>query len=149
MGRKILAVVTAMITGFAIIWVGWMISTLAALSTPSQMEHVGQSDLNKYAADTPPMFWIVGLISYALAGFAAGFVVTKMARRWTTGGYALSIVCGVLLTLWAVAGYFRFPGPIWFLIAAILIFVPSALIAHRMAEGRSHPHLPEPESGIG
>ena len=149
MGRKILAVVTAMITGFAVIWVGWMISTLAAFSTPSQMEHVGQSDLNQYAASTPPMFWIVGLISYALAGFGAGFVVTKMARRWTTGGYALSIVCGVLLTLWAVIAYLRFPGPVWFLIAAILIFVPSAIIAHRFAEGRSNPHLPEAESGIG
>ena len=97
MGRKILAVVTAMITGFAVIWVGWMISTLAAFSTPSQMEHVGQSDVNRYAASAPPMTYVIALICYALAGFAAGFVVTKMARRWTTGGYSLSIVCGVLL----------------------------------------------------
>ena len=115
MGRKFLAVVVAMITGLAIIWLGWMISTLAAFSTPSQMEHVGQSDLNQYAASTPPMFWVIGLISYALAGFAAGFVVSKMATRWTTGGYGLSILVGALLTLWAIAGYFRFPGPIWFL----------------------------------
>ena len=149
MGRKILAVVTAMITGFAVIWIGWMISTLAAFSTPSQMEHVGQSDVNRYAASAPPMTYAIALICYALAGFAAGFVVTKMARRWTTGGYSLSIVCGVLLTLWAVAGYFSFPGPIWFLIAAIVIITPSALIAHRFAEGRSNPHLPEAESGIG
>jgi hypothetical protein len=149
MGRKILAVIVAMITGLAVIWLGWMISTLAAFSTPSQMEHVGQSDLNQYAASAPPMTYIIGLISYALAGFAAGFVVSKMASRWTTGGYGLSILVGVLLTIWAVIAYFRFPGPVWFLIAAIVIFVPSALIAHRMAEGKSHPHVPEPESGIG
>lgn len=149
MGRKILAVVVALITGLAIIWLGWMTSTLAAFSPPSQMEHVTQSDLSQYAASTPPMFWVIGLISYALAGFAAGFVVSKMASRWTTGGYGLSILVGVLLTLWAIGGYVRFPGPIWFLIAAIVIFVPCALLAHRMAEGRSNPHVPEATSGIG
>ncbi len=149
MGRKILAIVTAMITGFAVIWVGWMISTLAPFAAPSQMEHVGQSDVNHYAASAPPMTYAIALVSYALAGFAAGFIVSKMSSRWTTGSYALSIVCGVLLTVWAIVAYFSFPGPIWFLIAAIVIITPSALIAHRFAEGRSNPHLPEAESGIG
>jgi len=149
MGRKILAVVTAMITGFAIIWIGWMIATLAPFSTPSQLEHVGQSDVSHYAATAPPLTYAIALVSYALAGFAAGFIVSKMATRWTTGGYALSIVCGVLLTLWAIAAYFSFPGPVWFLIAAIVIITPAALVAHRFAEGKSNPHLPEPESGIG
>ena len=143
MGRKILAVIVAMITGLAIIWLGWMISTLAPFSTPSQMEHVAQSDITYYAASAPPLTYAIGLVSYALAGFAAGFVVTKMARRWTTGGYALSILVGALLTLWAIVAYLRFPGPVWFLIAAVVIFIPSALVAHRLAEGRSHPHEPE------
>ena len=55
MGRKILAVVTAMIIGFAIIWIGWMIATLAPFSTPSKLEHVGQSDVTHYAATAPPL----------------------------------------------------------------------------------------------
>lgn len=149
MGRKILAVVVAMITGGAIIWLTWMISTLAPFSTPSQLEYVNQAEINRYAASAPPMTYAIALIGYALAGFAAGFVVTKMARRWTTGSYALSILVGFLLTLWAVIAYLRFPGPVWFLIAAIVIFIPAAMLAHRMAEGKSHPHMPEPESGIG
>lgn len=149
MGRKILAVVVAMITGFAIIWLTWMISTLAPFSTPSQLEHVAQTDINQYAQSAPPLMYAIALVGYGLAGFAAGFVVTKMARRWTTGGYALSILVGFLLTLWAVIAYLRFPGPVWFLIAAVVIFIPAAMLAHRLAEGKSHPHMPEPESGIG
>ena len=143
MGRKILAVVTAMIGGLAIIWLGWMISTLAAFSTPSQLEYISQAEVNNYAAAAPTTTYVIALVSYALAGFAAGFVVSKMARRWTTGGYGLSVLVGALLTLWAIVGYLRFPGPVWFLIAAILIFIPSALLAHRFAEGPSHPHVPE------
>ncbi len=143
MGRKFLAAIVALITGFAIIWLGWMISTLAAFSTPSQLEYISQAEIEKYAANAPTLVYVIALVSYALAGFAAGFVVSKMARRWTTGGYGLSVVVGVLLTLWAIIGYLRFPGPIWFLIAAIVIFVPSALIAHRFAEGPAHPHAPE------
>lgn len=149
MGRKVLAVIVAMITGGAIIWLTWMIATLAAFSTPSQLEHVAQSDINDYAATAPPLLYVIALIGYALAGFAAGFVVTKMARRWTTGGYSLSILVGILLTVWAIFAYFRFPGPTWFLIAAIVIFTPAAMLAHRFAEGPAHPHSPEPTSGVG
>ena len=48
-----------------------------------------------------------------------------------------------------VTGAFRFrftPDPTATaptVIAAIVIFVPSALIAHRFAEGPAHPHVPE------
>ena len=143
MGRKILALVTALITSIAIIWVGWMVSTLAAFSTPSQLEHVTQSDVERYAAAAPPMFYAIGLVAYALAAFAGGFVVTKMARRWTTGGFGLSIVLGALLEAWAILAYLRFPGPVWFLIAAIVLLIPCSALGHRVAYGRANPHAPE------
>src|SRR5438046_9521492 len=116
MGGKILAVITALITSVAIIWLGWMISTLAPFSTPSQMEHVTQGDINHYAAAAPPMTYAIGLVTYALAAFAGGFVVTKMSSRWTTGGFGLSIVVGALLEVLVIIAYLRFPGPLWFLI---------------------------------
>ncbi|HEV7699884.1 MAG TPA: hypothetical protein VGO43_06625 [Pyrinomonadaceae bacterium] len=144
MGRKFLAVITALITSLAVIWLGWMISTLAAPTTPSQMEHASQADLNHYANTAPTMTYAIALISYAIAGFAGGFVVTKMASRWSSGGYSLSLLVGALLTAWAVGSYFlRFAGPVWFLIGAVVIFIPFAAFGHRLAEGRAHPHIPE------
>jgi hypothetical protein len=143
MGRKILAVVTALIASIAIIWLGWMISTLAAFSTPSQLEHITQDEVNRYAASAPTSFYIIGLVAYALAAFAGGFIVTKMSRRWTTGGFGLTIVVAAILEAWAIIAYLTFPGPIWFLIAAVLLFFPMAALGHRVAYGRSNPHMPE------
>jgi len=66
-----------------------------------------------------------------------------MARRWSTGGYALSILVAAILTVFSVGMYFYWPGPVWFLIGTIVIFVPFSALAHRLAEGPSHHHVPE------
>jgi hypothetical protein len=143
LGRKALAVITAMITSVAIIVLGWIISTKAPFSAPSQMEYVTRGDLLSYANAAPPLYWAIGLVSYALAGFAGGFIVSKMASRWTTGGYGLSLFVGGLLTLIGLASYMYWTGPLWFLAGTLLLFIPTAAIGHRFAEGPSHPHVAE------
>jgi hypothetical protein len=143
MGRKALAVITALITSFAIIFIGWMIATKAPFSTPSYASYASHGDLIAYANAAPPLYWVIGLVTYAVAGFAGGFIVTKMARRWSTGGYGLSLLVAVILTAFSVGMYFYWPGPVWFLIGTVVIFVPTAALAHRMAEGHAHHHVPE------
>jgi hypothetical protein len=143
MGRKVLALVTALITAFAIIFTGWIISQMAAFSSMSYSQYASYNDWLNYANSAPPLYWAIGLISYALAGFAGGWIVSKMAKRWSSGGYALSMMVAGILTVFSVAAYFAFPGPAWFLIGTIFIFGPTAALAHRMAEGPAHVHLPE------
>jgi len=143
MGRKVLAVITALITSFCIIFTGWIVSQKAPFSSMSYAEYASHKDWLAYANSAPTMYWAIGLVSYALAGFAGGWIVTKMARRWSSGGYALSMLVAVILTVFSVAVYFYFPGPVWFLIGTIVIFVPTAALAHRMGEGPAHMHMPE------
>ncbi|HEY2846777.1 MAG TPA: hypothetical protein VGI80_03105 [Pyrinomonadaceae bacterium] len=143
MARKVLAVITALITSFAIILTGWMVSQNAPFSSMSYAQYASYNDWLAYANSAPPLYWAIGLTSYALAGFAGGWIVSKMARRWSSGGYALSMLVAAILTVFSVGVYFAFPGPVWFLIGTIVIFVPTAALAHRMAEGPAHMHLPE------
>lgn len=143
MERRVLAVITALITSFAIIFTGWMVSQKAPFSSMSYGQYSSYNDWLAYANSAPPMYWAIALVSYALAGFAGGWIVTKMARRWSSGGYALSMLVAGILTVFSVGTYFYFPGPVWFLIGTIVIFVPTAALAHRMAEGPSHVHVPE------
>src|SRR3954453_15038350 len=101
MGRKVLAVITALITSFAIILTGWMVSQIAAFSSMSYGQFASYNDWLAYANSAPPLYWAVALASYAVAGFAGGWIVSKMARRWSTGSYALSMLVAAILTVFS------------------------------------------------
>ena len=133
MGRKILAVVVAMITGVAIIWIGWMISTMIAPNTINNFEYASARDIAEYARGLPTASYAAAIVSYALAGFAGGFVVTKMTRRESPGA-SLPLLVGILLTVGGVLIHVLvWHGPVWFLAASITVFVPMALVGHRLA----------------
>jgi lysylphosphatidylglycerol synthetase-like protein (DUF2156 family) len=132
MGRKILAVIVAMITGVAIIWVGWMISTMLAFNTPKNLEYLSTQDIDTYARSLPTSAYIAALIGYAVAAFAGGFISTKMGRRWG-GGMSLALVVGGLLTVGSLLTSFTWPQPMWLVLVSLLIFIPFSLIGYRFA----------------
>src|SRR5215475_12302685 len=98
MGRKVLAVVVGMITAVAIIWVGWMISTMVPFSTPKNLEYATAHDVRAYTENAPIGYWITALIADAIAAFAGGYIATNMGRRWSPG-MSLALLVGGLLTL--------------------------------------------------
>lgn len=132
MGRKILAVVTAMITAVAIIWVAYMISSMMAPFYPKNMEYMSREDMAAYMATVPISTFVTVLIGYALAAYAGGFISTKMGRRWSHG-MSLAVVVGILLTAGAVLMPRVWPQPMWFVLASVVIFIPLSLIGYRFA----------------
>jgi MFS family permease len=134
MGRRILAVIVAIITSTAIIWIFEMISTMAAPTYPKNAEHMTREEWTAYIATLPPMTFAIILIGYIVAAFAGGFVASKMGRRWSSGP-TLAIIVGVLLTLGGIANFlFMLPGqPLWFAAASLLCYIPCALIGYRVA----------------
>jgi hypothetical protein len=134
MGRKILAVIVAMITAVAIIWVGWMISTMIAPNTPKNLEYSSANEIAEYARTLPTSSYIAALVGYILAAFAGGFVVTKMSRRESPGP-SLPVLVGILLTF---GGFFNYlfvwkTQPLWFIIVSLVVFIPISLLGHRLA----------------
>src|SRR6266700_7523904 len=132
MGRKFMAVLVAMITAVAIIWVGWMVSTMAAFNTPKNLEYATTQDVRNYAQSVPVMTWAIALVTYAVAAFAGGFISTKMGRRWSEG-MSLALVVGGLLTLGSLMTIFVWPQPFWVVIASLVVFIPASLIGYRLA----------------
>src|SRR4051812_12194292 len=98
MGRKILAVVVAMIAAVAIIWIAYMISSMNAPFYPKNMEYMSRDDEVAYMRTVPISTFVTVLIGYALAAFAGGFISTKMGRRWSPG-LTMALVVGILLTI--------------------------------------------------
>ncbi len=132
MGRKILAVVVAMITALAIMMIVEMCNSLVIMP-PSDAVMKDPAALRAYMANGPVLAYVIVLIGYTVASFAGGFVVTKMSRR-ESPGLILPIIVGSLLEVASILNFVMLPGqPIWFLIAGLLIFLPLSLLGHRFA----------------
>ena len=132
MGRKILAVVVAMIVAIAIMMVVEMANSMVIMP-PSDDVMKDAAKLREFMANGPVKAYVIVLIGYVLASFAGGFIVTKMSRR-ESPGLTLPIIVGVLLELGMVANILMLPGqPIWFLVAGFLTFIPLSMLGHRFA----------------
>ena len=132
MGRKILAVIVAMITATGIILIVAMVAT-RLWSTPNNLEYMSRAEASTYFSSRPLESYVVMLIGYVMGAFFAGFIVTKMSRR-ESPGKTLPVVVGVLLLLGMLATVALLPGqPIWFVIASLVAFIPFSLLGHRFA----------------
>lgn len=133
MGRKVLAVIVAMIVAWAIIMISQMLNVVF-FKPPGADVMADPAKLNEFIAAMPASAFAVVLIGYAVAAFAGGFIATKMARN-VGGGFVEAIVVAALLELGAILNFFvMMPGqPLWFVIASLLCFFPLALLGHRLA----------------
>ena len=132
MGRKILAIVVAMITALAIIMIVEMINSVVIMP-PSADVMKDPDKLREFMANGPVKAYIIVLIGYFLAAFAGGFIVTKMSRR-ESPGMTLPIIVGALLTLGMIANLLMLPGqPLWFAVTGLVLFIPVSLFGHRLA----------------
>lgn len=133
MGRKILAVVVALIVAFAVIMIVQMANSVV-VSPPSADVMRDPVRLREFLRTLPMTAYVVVLLGYVLGAFAGGFIVTKMSRR-ESPGIALPIVIGAILEIGAILNFFvMLPGqPIWFIVVSLLIMIPASLLGHRFA----------------
>jgi hypothetical protein len=135
MGRMILAIVVALIVAVAIMMVIEMGNSMIVMP-PSQEIMNDRAALCDYMSRGPATAYIVVLIGYVLASFAAGFIVTKMSRR-ESPGMTLPIIVAALLELGMIANVVMLPcQPVWFIAIGLIIFIPITLVGHRFAAGR-------------
>lgn len=132
MGRKILAVVVALIVAVGIIWLVEMGNSMIVMP-PSTDVMSDPTKLRDFMAAVPMTAYVVVLVGYVIASFAGGFIVTKMARQVSTGT-TLPIIVGALLTIAFILNLVMLPGqPIWFAVLGLLTYIPLSLLGHRFA----------------
>ncbi len=132
MGRKILAVVVALIVATAVMIIVEMLNSLV-LKPPGNDVLNDPAKLREYMANGPAMAYVVVLIGYVLASFAGGFIVTKMSRQ-VSSGTTLPLIVGAILTAAGIMNFVMLPGqPVWFLVLSLVTFIPVTLIGHRFA----------------
>ncbi|MFZ1700265.1 MAG: hypothetical protein WBO10_07980 [Pyrinomonadaceae bacterium] len=133
MRRKILAVVVALITAFAVMMIVEMMNSFI-VPMPGKEITDDPARLREFMATLPTTAYVVVLIGYFLASFTGGFIVKNMSRR-ESPGMSLPILIGAILTIGAVLNMFvLLPGqPVWFAILALLTFIPVSLLGAKLA----------------
>lgn len=133
MGRRILAVIVAMVAAMGVIMIGEML-TASIAPHPSAADMNDLASMRTFYASLPTEVYVMTLFTHILAAFAGGFIVTKMSRQ-VGGSQMLAIIIGGVLTLAGLVNFFVvLPNqPVWFVIASLLCYIPLALLGHRMA----------------
>jgi len=132
MGRKILAVIVALIVCTGVIMIVEMINSVQFKPPTTEIMN-DPAKLAVYMANGPVGAYIVVLIGYIIGAFVGGFIVTKMSRQ-VSPGTTMPIIVGTLLMLLLVANIMMLPGqPVWFIVASFIVFIPFSLVGHRFA----------------
>lgn len=135
MGRKILAVVVAIIlaTGIFLIFQMVATSTLFIHESPKNLEYMTSTEKAAYFGSFSTGGYITLLLGFFLGALAAGWIATKISKQ--RDSLILPLIVGIVLTLAGIVIFFAIlPGwPAWFILVCLVGYTPFAMIGHRIA----------------
>lgn len=137
MGRKILAIISAIVVASAIFLIIQMIATMFAPNTPANLEYMSAAERAQYFGSMPTGAYLTVLFGYLLGSLAGGWMVTKVGQ--VRHGIIWPVIVGALLTIGGVLNFFvMLPGqPVWFVALSMLSYIPFSILGYFLARSRS------------
>jgi hypothetical protein len=133
MGRKVLAVIVAIIVAGCIFLLVQMIATMFPALAPKNLEYMSMAEREAYFSSMPVGAYITIALGTLLAAIAGGWIATNVGKASSSN--ALPLIVAALLALSGLVWFFLFaPGQPWWLIGlAIILCFPFSLIGHKLA----------------
>ncbi len=128
MKRNILAVVIGLVAAIAIFLVAESINA-AIHPAPATLDFTDKAAVETFYNSQPITLWLLVLAGWVLGSVVCGFLIKLISKNHNK---RLPIIAGAILTLSAIANFLMLPHPVWFMIIALLLFIPSTLIGHRL-----------------
>ena len=114
MGRKIGATVLGLVAGYLIV-MGIEMVNLTLFKPPAGLNFDDSAALRRWIESLPQTAFILLLVAW-IAGTLVGVVIaTKVGRSHVPG-----LIVGALLFAATVSNFFRFPTPVWVMVAAVI-----------------------------
>lgn len=131
--RSIVALLCGAIAGsifnMAIIMLSWVMYPLpdgANMSDPETMK--------PYIESLPAPAFLVVLTAHAGGALVGGLVAALIARRWQL---ILGAIVGGFFLLGGISTVMSLPGPLWFAVADLVLYVPCGILGARLAPRRA------------
>jgi hypothetical protein len=133
MGRRILAVIVALIVSNAIYLIGLMIATMFDAFSPKNFEYMSMQERASYFSSMPLGAYLTEILGYLIGSLLAGWIVSKISKD--RHSISLPLIVGVILTLGALVTLFiSIPGqPAWVIGVSLIIFIPFTLLGQRLS----------------
>jgi len=130
MFRNILAVVLGLLAGglfnMALVSLNQILYPFPASVDPHNLDSLRA---HIQAHGWPLGALLIVLVAHAGGSFVSGLVLGLIARRpW----YLAATILGVLWLCGGVAALSMIPGPLWFAVADVLLYVPAALLGAKL-----------------
>lgn len=128
MKRNILSVVV----GLAIAIITFLIAETINASlhpTPANLDFKDSIAVKTFYDNQPLTLWLFVLAGWIIGSLLCGLLIKMISKNENR---KLPIIAGIILTLSAVANFFSFPHPTWFIVVGLLVFIPSTLLGHKL-----------------
>lgn len=132
MTRKIFAVIAGVITAI-LCFVSVETFNHQIHPFPTSLNFNNTKQVNEYMQTVPLSFWLLVLAGWAVGSVLAGFVIQKISK---TDSMILSSIAGIVLTLSSITNLFAFQHPVWFMVLALILFVPAVFLGNALAKGK-------------
>jgi hypothetical protein len=111
--RKLGGILLGAIVGYVIVSAIEMIN-LVLFKPPGGLDFKDPGAMAKYIESLPESAFILVVVA-SLVGAFAGVVIATRVARWRVAG----LIVGMLMIGATVSNFFRFPHPIWAIVAAV------------------------------
>lgn len=134
MKRNILSIVVGLISAIAVFVITETINS-SLHPAPQTLDYHDSMAVKRYYENQPLTFWLLVLAGWATGSALCGFLIKLISKQEDK---RLPIIAGSILTLSAIANFFSLPHPTWFIIIALMIFIPLTLLGHQSYKSSSH-----------
>ncbi|MGB1014197.1 MAG: hypothetical protein ACPG4T_08705 [Nannocystaceae bacterium] len=128
--RRLGSVVLGVLTGSLVVFVIQSIGH-AVVEMPSGFDPNDPASIAAVADQIPLAALLFVLVSYLLGVIAGGFVAAKITAKQPM---LHAHIVGAVFLLMGVLNLMMIPHPVWFAIASLLVFSPSAHVGGRLAQ---------------
>jgi hypothetical protein len=133
MVRFIVAVICGLIAGgvfnMAVVMLSWRIYPL-----PEGTDFTDQAAMRTYVQTLPMPAFLLILVAHAGGALVGGLVAALIARR---SQLVLGAIVGGFFLVGGILNVMSIPAPLWFVVADLVLYVPSGIVGAKLAPLRS------------
>lgn len=102
---------------------------------PHNLDFSNKSAVKAFYENQPISLWLLVLAGWIAGSFLCGFLIKWISKNESK---TPPLIAACILTLSAIANFFSLPHPVWFIVAGLLVFIPSTLLGHKLYKQKSN-----------